>query len=145
MNRKKTVCYNIKAAWHTISRMYNGFGTEHNVSISMGYVLINLSTEKSVPSTHIAPLLGMEARSLTRLLKSMEEQKLIKKQIDILDKRQVNIYLTETGNKKKAIVAKIIKDFNHILLSKIDNSELLIFNKVLEQITNITEHNFKEV
>jgi MarR family transcriptional regulator, organic hydroperoxide resistance regulator len=143
MNRDKTVCYNIKASWHTISRMYNSYGLDHDISIAMGYVLINLSKDKGLPSTQIAPLLGMEAHSLSRLLKSMEVQDLIKKEIDSLDKRQVNIYLTDLGNKKRAIVAKTIKDFNDILRSKIDEGELLIFNKVLQQITNITEHNFK--
>lgn len=109
----------------------------------MGYVLINLSKDKGLPSTQIAPLLGMEAHSLSRLLKSMEVQDLIKKEIDSIDKRQVNIYLTDLGNKKRVIVAKTIKDFDDILRSKIDEGELLIFNKVLQQITNITEHNFK--
>jgi MarR family transcriptional regulator, organic hydroperoxide resistance regulator len=143
MNRKKTVCYNIKACWHTIARMYNSYGLDHEVSISMGYVLLNLSIDKGVPSTQIAPLLGMEPRSLTRLIKSMEEQGLIKKVTDKVDKRQVNIFLTDLGQKKRTMAAKIVKDFNDILRSKIEESELLIFNKVLGQISNITEQNFK--
>ena len=145
MNRKKTVCYNIKAVWHTIARMYNTHGLDHEVSISMGYVLLNLSKDKGLPSTQIAPLLGMEARSLTRLIKSMEEQGLIRKVVDKNDKRQVNIFLTEEGFKKRAVASKTVKEFNDILSAKIDSDELLIFNKVLDQILNITEQNFKTV
>lgn len=143
MNSKKTNCYNIKACWHTISRMYNSHGFDHEISISMGYVLLNLSEDKGVPSTQIAPQLGMEPRSLTRLLKSMEEKELIRKVSDKNDKRQVNVFLTELGYKKKQISARTVKKYNEILASKIDKEELLIFNKVLGQITKITEQNFK--
>ena len=143
MNSKKTNCYNIKACWHTISRMYNSHGFDHDISISMGYVLLNLSKDKGVPSTQIAPQLGMEPRSLTRLLKSMEEKELIHKVSDQNDKRQVNIFLTDLGYKKRAVSARTVKKFNEILASKIEENELLIFNKVLEQITTITEQNFK--
>lgn len=98
-----------------------------------------------MPSTQIAPLLGMESRSLTRLLKSMEEKKLIKKEIDQHDKRQVNIYLTSNGAKKKGMARETVKDFNDLLQSKIPPSDLDTFNTVLEQITKITEQNFKAI
>lgn len=145
MDRKNTVCYHLKACWHTIARMYNSHGLEQDISISMGYVLLNLSPKKGTPSTHIAPMLGMEPRSLTRLLKSMEEKKLIKKETDQHDKRQVNIYLTGQGAKKKGIARETVKDFNDLLKSKIRPSDLDIFNAVLEQITTITEQNFKAI
>ena len=143
MNSKKTNCYNIKACWHTISRMYNSHGFDHDISISMGYVLLNLSKDKGVPSTQIAPQLGMEPRSLTRLLKSMEKKGLIQKVSDKNDKRQVNIFLTKLGHKKRNVSAKTVKVFNDILRSNIEEDELLIFNRVLEKITKITEQNFK--
>ncbi len=143
MSKKHTACYDIKACWHTISRMYNSHGFDHDISISTGYVLLNLSLTKGTPSTQIAPQLGMEARSLTRLLKSLETKGLIKKQTDNIDKRQVNIYLTEHGNSKRKIALKIVKNFNSILESKIDNQNFQTFKKVLNQIISITEQNFK--
>ena len=145
MGKNKTVCYNLKACWHTISRMYNSHGLDHDVSISVGYVLLNLSKDKGVPSTQIAPQLGMEPRSLTRLLKSMEEKGLIRKEASKEDKRQVNVFLTNLGQKKRSVAAKTVKDFNEILESRIDQNELDTFKSVLEQITHITEQNFKTI
>ena len=145
MNRKKTVCYNLKACWHTISRMYNTLGLDHDVSISTGYVLLNLSKDKGIPSTSIAPQLGMEANSLTRLLKSIEKQGLIRKETDKKDKRQVNIFLTSLGQKKRSITSKTVREFNEILESKINMDELEVFKSVLQKITDITEQNFKTV
>ena len=145
MSKKKTICYNLKACWHTISRMYNTHGLDHDVSISMGYVLLNLSMKSGVPSTQIAPQLGMEPRSLTRLLKSMEEKELIRKVASKEDKRKVEIFLTPKGNSKRKIASKTVKGFNEILESKIDSKELDTFKSVLEQITHITEQNFKTI
>ena len=142
MGKKKTICYNLKACWHTISRMYNTHGLDHEVSISTGYVLLNLSKKHGVPSTQIAPQLGMEPRSLTRLIKSMEETGLIRKESSIEDKRLVNVYLTDLGDKKRKIASRTVKDFNEILESNIKPEELKIFKSVLEQVTQITEKNF---
>lgn len=143
MSPKNTICYDLKATWHTISRMYNSHGTAHDVSISVGYVLLNLSINKGVPSTSIAPMLGMEPNSLTRLVKSMEADGLIRKEVSDLDKRQVNIFLTDNGDKKRRIASKTVKDFNDLLDRKIEKNDLEIFKSVLLQITDITEQNFK--
>jgi len=123
--------------------MYNSHAVNHDSSISVGYVLLNLHRENGVPSTQIAPQLGMEPRSLTRLLKSMERNGLIRKETDKVDKRQVNVYLTEKGYKQRLVAKKTVKEFNQILADQIDESDLEIFQRTLEKITRITEQNFK--
>ena len=143
MNRNKTVCYNLKASWHTIARMYNSQGKPNELSISVGYVLLNLSKDKGVPSTSIAPLLGMEPNSLTRLIKSMENEGLIRKKVSEEDKRQVNIFLTSLGQKKRSLASKTVRDFNDLIETKIQKEDLETFKSVLQQITDITEQNFK--
>ncbi len=50
--------------------------------------------------------MGLEARSLTRLLKSMEEKGLIFREADKVDKRSVRIRLTEKGREKRRGRAK---------------------------------------
>src|SRR6187549_2155618 len=101
MRREETVDHNIKAAWHSIARMYNQQAGKYDLTMSMGFVLLNINTEEGTPATKIAPLMGLEARSLTRLLKSMEENGLIYRQSDANDKRLVKIFLTKEGKKKK--------------------------------------------
>ena len=97
---QETVDYHIKATWHGISRMYNQLAMKHNISQACGFVLINIDNNVGTPATKIAPLMGMEATSLTRLLKSMEEDQLIFRQKDASDGRMVRIFLTEKGVKK---------------------------------------------
>jgi DNA-binding MarR family transcriptional regulator len=77
MTPEETVDYNIKVAWHAISRMYNTQAAKHDITTSIGFVLLNIDQENGTPATKIAPLLGLETRSLTRILRSMEERGLI--------------------------------------------------------------------
>ena len=65
---------------------------KYDATMSMGFVLLNINSEEGTPATKIAPLMGLEARSLTRLLKSMEEKKLIYREADKNDKRSAIVF-----------------------------------------------------
>ena len=85
MKREETVDFQIKAAWHAIARMYNQQALKYGGTMSIGFALLNIHTEEGTPATKIAPLMGLEARSLTRLLNSMEEKGLIYRVTDKFD------------------------------------------------------------
>ena len=145
MSRTFTPGHKIKAAWHSISRMYNSYTNEVGLTVPAAYVLLLLSAKKGTLSTQIAPLLGMEAGSITRLLKSMEEQGFIARKSDQEDKRQVSVYLTQEGMKKRFKAKKIVKFFNDKIDSNISPDSLDNFLTVLDQIVGIAEQNhFKE-
>lgn len=141
MKRTETICSRIKSSWHGIARMYNIRAEEHDFSISMAYVLINLSTKRGIPSTQIGPMVGIESRSLTRILKRMEELEIICKEVGKEDRRKVMIFLTEEGKKSKAKAKQIIKDFNKKVESEIPPEKLSTFIEVLTKINKISETN----
>lgn len=141
MRREETVDYNIKAAWHAIARMYNQQATKYDITMSMGFVLLNINSEEGTPATKIAPLMGLEARSLTRLLKTMEEKGLIYREPDISDKRLVRIVLTKEGKKKKEKSREVVLKFNEAVREKIDSEKLLTFFGVLQDINKIIDKN----
>jgi DNA-binding MarR family transcriptional regulator len=139
MKPEETVDYNIKVAWHAISRMYNTQAAQNDITTSIGFVLLNIDQEKGTPATKIAPLLGLETRSLTRILRSMEEKGLIYKQGDSVDKRSVRIFLTPVGLEKKEISRQTVRHFNLKMREKIPQSQLDVFFKVAAQITGMIE------
>jgi len=102
-------------------------------------VLLNIDQERGTPATKIAPLLGLETRSLTRILRSMEEKGLIYKQADSVDKRSVRIFLTPVGLEKKEISRQTVRHFNLKMRDKIPLSQLDVFFKVAAQITGMIE------
>ena len=139
MKPEETVDYNIKVAWHAISRMYNTQAAQNDITTSIGFVLLNIDQEKGTPATKIAPLLGLETRSLTRILRSMEEKGLIYKQGDSVDKRSVRIFLTPLGLEKKEVSRQTVRHFNLKIREKIPQNQLDVFFKVAAQITGMIE------
>lgn len=143
MKPEETVDYNVKVCWHAISRMYNVQAAQHDITTSIGFVLLNIDQEKGTPATKIAPLLGLETRSLTRILKSMEEKKLIYKQADLRDGRSVRIFLTEEGLKKKEVSRLTVRAFNLRVREELPGEDLEVFFRVIGRITGMIEN--KEV
>ena len=139
MKPEETVDYSIKVAWHAISRMYNTQAAQNDITTSIGFVLLNIDQERGTPATKIAPLLGLETRSLTRILRSMEEKGLIYKQADSVDKRSVRIFLTPLGLEKKEVSRQTVRHFNLKIREKIPQSQLDVFFKVAAQITGMIE------
>jgi DNA-binding MarR family transcriptional regulator len=134
MKREETVDFQIKSCWHSISRMYNQKANMHGITTSMGFVLINIHSSEGTAATKIAPQMGLEPRSLTRLLKSMEEKKLIVKSQDPLDKRSVRVFLTEKGKQKKFEAVSIVKEFNVKVRSKLSDEEFNLFFVLFQKI-----------
>lgn len=141
MKREETIDHNIKAAWHAIARMYNQQASKQDITTSIGFVLLNISSKDGTPATKIAPLMGLESRSLTRVLKNMEEQKLIYRQPDLIDKRSVRIFLTDLGKKKKEVSRKTVLTFNEVVREHVSSDKLDVFFEVINQINKIIEKN----
>jgi MarR family transcriptional regulator, organic hydroperoxide resistance regulator len=141
MRREETVDHNIKTAWHGIARMYNQQALKYDATMSMGFVLLNINTEEGSPATKIAPLMGLEARSLTRLLKSMEEKGLIYREADKNDKRSVRILLTKEGRKKKEKARETVLKFNEVVRQEVPDEKIQIFFEVLQKINQIIDRN----
>ena len=140
MRREETVDYTIKAVWHAIARMYNQQASRHDITMSMGFVLLNIH-RGGTPATKIAPLMGLEARSLTRLLKSMEEKGLIYREADASDKRLVRIVLTREGKRKRERSKETVLRFNEAVREHVQKEKLNTFFEVLQDIQKIVEKN----
>ncbi|MHA7130488.1 MarR family winged helix-turn-helix transcriptional regulator [Algoriphagus namhaensis] len=139
MKREETVDYHIKSAWHAISRMYNQQAAKEDFTTAIGFVLININSKEGTPATKIAPMIGLETRSLTRMLKTMEEKDLIYKKPDTQDKRSVRIYLTTEGKRKKEISVQTIKSFNEQVREVVSDEKLEIFFEVFGKIQMVID------
>jgi len=141
MRREETIDHNIKTAWHAIARMYNQQAAKYEITMSMGFVLLNIDSDKGAPATKIAPLMGLEARSLTRLLKTMEEKELIYREADMTDKRSVRIFLTKQGKQKKERSKEVVIKFNNCIRESISEEKLKVFFDVLQTVNAIIDQN----
>ncbi|MBB3701429.1 MarR family transcriptional regulator [Flammeovirga yaeyamensis] len=147
--KKQSVDLSIKATWLGISKMYNLLGAPYDISHSIGFVLLNIDPVDGTPATKIAPLMGMEARSLTRMLKNFEEKGLIVRIPDKHDKRKVIIKLTDYGQAKREMSKQTVKVFQRRVEEKVSLDELGVFFHVMDQINDVIKdpknHMFDEI
>jgi DNA-binding MarR family transcriptional regulator len=132
----------VRHSWHRISRMYNQKAAEHEMTMSIGFILMNVD-KAGTPSTALGPKMGMEPTSLSRTLKTMEDRGLIYRQEVDHDKRKVLIFLTVEGIEKRKMVKNFVLGFNDRILEKIPKSKMKIFFEVIEKVDLMIEEDFK--
>lgn len=137
--KKKQVDFWIKTTWLSISRMYNSFASEYDTTYAAGLALLYIDVEKGTPATKIAPQMGMESRSLTRILKSLEKRGMITRAPDPKDGRRVIIRLTPEGVRYRDFSKETVLGFNDYIRQIVPQEKLDCFFEVMDKIQEATE------
>jgi len=137
--KDKTIDYALRATWQAVSRMYNEEAAKYDATMATGFALLSLDRESGTPSTTLGPRMGMEATSLTRTLKSMEEKGLIYRQKNPDDGRGVLIYLTDFGKEKRELSRNTVLKFNETVKQNITDEKWQHFMEVTEIINDLIQ------
>lgn len=132
--KDKTIDYVLRATWQAVSRMYNEEAAKYDASMALGFALLSIDKEGGTPSTTLGPKMGMEATSLTRTLKTMEEKGLILRKKNPVDGRGVLIFLTEFGKEKRELSRNTVLKFNETIKQNVAIEKLENFMEVSEII-----------
>ena len=135
--KEKTIDYTLRATWQAVARMYNDEASNYGATMATGFTLLSIDKEGGTPSTTLGPKMGMEATSLTRTLKSMEEKGLIYRKPNPEDGRGVLIYLTEFGKEKRELSKNTVLKFNEIVKQNVSAEKLQDFMEVSEIINEL--------
>jgi len=135
--KDKTIDYVLRTTWLAVTKMYNEEASKFGTSMATGFALLSIDPEKGTPSTSLGPKMGMEATSLSRTLKTMEEKGLIERKPNPEDGRGVLIYLTEFGREKREYSKERVLIFNNAIKSNISTDKLENFYEVAEVIDNM--------
>jgi DNA-binding MarR family transcriptional regulator len=135
--KEKTIDYVLRTTWLAITKMYNEQAAKFDSTMATGFTLLNIDPEKGTPSTALGPKMGMEATSLSRTLKSMEEKGLIDRKPNPEDGRGVLIHLTEFGREKRAYSREKVLTFNDAIKNNISKEKLDHFYEVSELINEM--------
>jgi DNA-binding MarR family transcriptional regulator len=138
MKAEKTVDFQIKSSWYAISRMYNTYSAQFDMTMAIGYVLLHIDKD-GTSATKIAPALGLESRSLTRMLKTLEDKKWIRREANFADKRVVKIFLTDLGKQKRDQAKQGVLIFNELIYQRIGEEKLRDFFEVIGSINKILD------
>jgi MarR family transcriptional regulator, organic hydroperoxide resistance regulator len=135
--KEKTIDYTLRATWQAVSRMYNEEASKYDGSMAIGFALLCIDKDKGTPSTSLAPKMGMEATSLTRTLKTLEEKGLIFREPNPNDGRGVLLFLTDLGKEKRELSKNTVLKFNESIRNNVSQEKLQNFMEVSETITDL--------
>ena len=133
----KTIDYILRYTWQAVARMYNEEATKYGATMATGFALLSIDKEKGTPSTTLGPKMGMEATSLSRTLKSMEDKGLIFRKKNPADGRGVLIYLTNLGKEKRELSKNTVLLFNDTVKANLSDEKLKNFIEVSEIINQL--------
>ncbi len=132
-----TIDYALRATWQSVARMYNEEAKKFGSTMAVGFALLSIDPKKGTPSTSLGPKMGMEATSLSRILKSMEEKGLIERRPNPDDGRGVLIYLTPFGLEKRKDSKDVVLRFNEVIREQLSEQQLRGFFQVMETINQV--------
>lgn len=141
ITRIDPVEYSLRTSWQSIKMMYQEEATKYGHTYAIGFALLSIDPKKGTSSTSIAPIMGLEANSLSRLLKTMEINKLIIRKPNPNDGRGVIILLTKKGLKKRDITKNKVIKFNRLIKNNITKKDLTVFLKITNTIKNLISEN----
>ena len=139
----ETVDSKLNTAGQVVSRMYNAEAALHDATIAMSHFLLNVDSNEGAYASDIAPKLGMESTSLSRIIQSLEAKKFIQRVPDKTDGRRMKIVLTKSGKAQKDLAKNTVRNFNHLLEIKIGKARITDFFKVIDEITELAEERNK--
>ena len=128
-----------RAAWQAIAKMYNEEAAKHETSMATGLALLSIDPVHGTPSTAIAPKMGMEATSLSRTLKTLENKGLILREPNPDDGRSVLLKPTTTGLEKRDLSKSFVLKFNERVAQHVDAKKLETFREVSEIIIELIQ------
>jgi DNA-binding MarR family transcriptional regulator len=129
----------LRTTWQAVARMYNVEASKYGATMATGFALLSMDKDKGTPSTSLGPKMGMEATSLTRTLKSMEDKGLIIRKKNPEDGRGVLIYLTDFGREKRDLSKNTVLKFNEMVKQHISEEKFQHFIEVAETINELIQ------
>jgi DNA-binding MarR family transcriptional regulator len=132
-----TLDYALRATWQAVARMYNEEAKIFDSTMSVGFCLLSIDPKTGTPSTALGPKMGMEATSLSRILKSMEQKGLIERRPNPEDGRGVLIHLTPFGREKREDSKRVVLRFNEAVRREVSQEQLEGFFDVIATINQL--------
>jgi len=135
--KEKTIDYVLRTTWLAVQKMYNEEAAKFDATMAIALTLLSIDPIDGTPSTALGPKMGMEATSLSRILKTMEERGVIERRPNPQDGRGVLIHLTEFGREKREYSRERVLTFNDTIRKQVSEEKMNHFYEVAEVINEM--------
>ena len=134
--KDKTIDYVLRTTWLAVNKMYNEEAAKFDTTMATEFALLSIDPENGTPSTSLGPKMGMEATSLSRTFKTMEDKGLIERKPNPEDGRGVLIHLTPLERKRDYSRERVLT-FNDAIRNNISDEKIKNFYEVAELINHM--------
>jgi DNA-binding MarR family transcriptional regulator len=134
----KTIDHVLRATWQAVAKSYNEEAINYGATMAIAFTLLNIDKDGTA-STTLGPKMGMEATSLSRTLKNMEEKGLIYRKKNPNDGRSVLIFLTDYGIDMRNISRKKVYSFNETINKNLSPEKIANFHEVSNTIVDLIQ------
>lgn len=132
-----TIDHALRATWQAVSKMYNEEAKNYDLTMAIGFTLLSMDPKGGTPSTTLGPKMGMEATSLSRILKNIEQKGYILRKRNPKDGRGVLIFLTPLGLEKREESKEVVLRFNEVVKEHVPEVDLNVFFKTMSTINKL--------
>jgi len=109
-----------------------------NINSNQSILLVNIGRSPGLNQNQLTELLSLDKTNMSKLLKTLDERRLIDKQLNPSDKRYYQIYLSQKGEKLlveiRAILSGIWDQNLHGVSQEEKESFLIILDKILGNV-----------
>lgn len=95
----ETLC-RIRDIYRAIAEFETQFMHSYDLSLNEGMLLCTLLDHPKLTSSEIAEALGLSASNTSKVIRSVEEKKLVARLVGKIDKRQMHFALTPEGKER---------------------------------------------
>ena len=137
--KHKTFDSALRSTWQLVSKMYNKEANKFDSTMATGFALLSIDAD-GTPSTTLGPKMGMEPTSLSRLLSTMEERKMIYRSQNPNDGRSILIHLTSFGKEKRDDSKAVVLHFNKKIEESLSTEKINAFFEVMNCIKESSQN-----
>ena len=137
---RESVGFVVREVYRSFARCLQPRIAREGVSIGMWFVLRMLWDEDGMTQRELGERVGINGPTMVTALNSMERAGLVKRVQNRIDRRKINVFLTERGRKLKRKLWPMAADVLTVGLAGLTRNQVLSLNKMLTQIRLNLEH-----
>ena len=126
-----------------LQRIYKPILAKYGVTPAEKRILYGLSKHQELSKQDLAKAVVLEPSAITRAMQRLENNKDIKRHVDVNDKRSILLMLTPKGRKKIEIIQKEFLDVFKLACHDINDDDIInlahTLEKLNQKLTNLLE------
>jgi DNA-binding MarR family transcriptional regulator len=135
--------YLVRKTFRAFTRSLEQRLAPHDVSLSMWFFLRLLWEHDGLTQKELGDELGLTQATTAAAMDVMEKRRLIERRRNSVDRRKINIFLTNSGRELKTVLLPYAAEVNKAALAKVTAAELSQLLELLRRINGSLDEDYR--